>query len=139
MQFKNSDLSPQSIINCLQSESLVYSCVLIFSQHCSKRYLNTARIQNCIWLSKRLRFYQYFFRAFSLLHSLVSTVRPKPQSHSEPMDWISVCEGHVWIGLKPAKVSQPIGMNKVLLSAPRELNGCSYHTSIRKGRKDTLI
>lgn len=43
---------------------------------------------------------------------------PKPQNHPEPMDWIPMCEGHVWIGRKPVGASQPTYKNKVLLSAP---------------------
>lgn len=46
---------------------------------------------------------------------------PKPQNQPEPMDWIPMCEGHVWIGQEPAEASQPIRKNKVLLSAPQVL------------------
>lgn len=35
-----------------------------------------------------------------------------------------MCEGYVWIGRKPAKASQPIQRNKVLLSAPQVLKHC---------------
>lgn len=37
---------------------------------------------------------------------------PKPQNRPEPMGWIPMCEGHVWIGRKTAEGSQQIHRTK---------------------------